>query len=68
MTKKESNYRKSIEEIETILAKIESGETDIDDLAAQIKRASTLLQECKEKLFHTEQEVEKIMKGEELKS
>jgi len=65
MTKKESVYRKSIEEIEAILAKIESGETDIDDLAVQIKRASSLLQECKEKLFQTEQEVEKIMKDEE---
>ena len=65
MTKKESNYRKSIEEIEAILAKIESGETDVDDLASEIKRASTLLQQCKEKLFNTEQEVEKIMKSEE---
>ena len=65
MAKKESGYRKSIDEIEAILAKIESGETDIDNLAAEIKRASQLLQECKEKLFLTEQEVEKIMKSEE---
>jgi len=62
MSKKESGYRQSIEEIEAILAKIESGETDIDDLAAEIKRAAKLLQDCKEKLFQTEQEVEKIMK------
>jgi len=61
MAKKEPGYRQSIEEIETILAKIESGETDIDDLAAEIKRAAKLLQDCKEKLFQTEQEVEKIM-------
>jgi len=62
MSKKESGYRQSIEEIEAILAKIESGETDIDDLAAEIKRAAKLLQDCKEKLFRTEQEVEKVMK------
>ena len=61
MSKKESGYRQSIEEIEAILTKIESGETDIDDLAAEIKRAAKLLQDCKEKLFQTEQEVEKIM-------
>jgi exodeoxyribonuclease VII small subunit len=66
MAKKESGYRKLIEEVETILAKIESGETDIDDLAAEIKRAAKLLQDCKEKLFRTEQEVEKIMKNEEV--
>jgi len=61
MAKKEHSYRQYIEEIETILAKIESGETDIDDLAAEIKRAAKLLQDCKEKLFQTEQEVEKMM-------
>jgi len=65
MSKKESNYRKSIDEIETILTKIENGETEIDDLPTEIKRAATLLQDCKEKLFRTEQEVEKIMKSEE---
>ena len=65
MAKKESGYRKSIDEIEAILAKIENGETDIDDLATEIKRAAQLLQDCKEKLFQTEQEVEKIMKNEE---
>ena len=63
MAKKEPTYRRSIEEIETILAKIESGETDIDDLSAEIKRAAKLLQDCKEKLFQTEQEVEKIVKS-----
>ena len=61
MAKKEPGYRQSVEEIETILSKMESGETDIDDLAAEIKRAAKLLQDCKEKLFQTEQEVEKIM-------
>ena len=61
MAKKETGYRESIDEIEAILAKIEGGETDIDDLTAEIKRAAKLLQDCKEKLFRTEQEVEKIM-------
>ena len=65
MAKKEQGYRESIEEIEVILAKIEDGETDIDDLSAEIKRAAKLLQDCKEKLFQTEQEVEKIMKSDE---
>ena len=65
MEKKEQGYRQSIEEVEAILAKIESGETDIDHLAAEIKRAAKLLQDCKKKLFRTEQEVEKAMKHEE---
>jgi exodeoxyribonuclease VII small subunit len=61
MSKKEQTYREYIEEIETILEKIENGETDIDELTVEIKRAAKLLQICKEKLFRTEQEVEKIM-------
>ena len=61
MAKKEYGYRKSIEEVEVILAKIENGEVDIDDLSKEIKRAALLLQECKEQLFQTEQDVEKIM-------
>ena len=64
MAKKEQGYRQSIEEIEIILAKIESGEIDIDNLTAEIKRAAKLLQDCKEKLFKTEQEVEKVIKTE----
>ena len=66
MTKNEHGYRKTIDEIETILAKIENGETDIDDLAAEINRATKLLQECKEKLLLTEQEVGKIMETNQL--
>jgi len=65
MAKKESSYRRSIEEIETILAKIENGKTDLDDLASEIKRAAKLLQDCKDMLFKTEQEVEMIMRSEE---
>jgi exodeoxyribonuclease VII small subunit len=61
MIKKEYCYSKSIEEIESILAKIESGETDIDDLSDAIKRATKLLHECKETLLKTEQEVEKVL-------
>ena len=61
MAKIEQNYSKSIKEIEVILSKIENGETDIDNLATEIKRASTLLQSCKEKLLKTEEEVGKIV-------
>ena len=61
MAKIEQSYSKAIEEIESILAKIENGETDIDNLASEIKRASILLQGCKDKLLKTEEEVGKII-------
>ena len=64
MAKKELGFSQTIQEIETIISKIENGETDIDDLAAEITRASKLLQDCKDKLFKTEQQVEKIVNHE----
>ncbi len=65
MAKKELNYRESVEEIEKILNKIESGETDVDELTEEIKKAAKLLQSCKEKLFRTEQEVANIINNDE---
>jgi exodeoxyribonuclease VII small subunit len=65
MKEKEYGYSKSIEEIEVILAKIERGETDIDDLLVEIKRATNLLHECRDKLLKTEQEVGKILNNDE---
>ena len=64
MAKKDPGFRQTIDEIETIISKIENNETDIDDLAAEITRASKLLQDCKDKLFKTEQEVDKIVNSE----
>ena len=65
MEKNKSGYLQSIEEIAAIITKIESGETDLDLLPAELKRAADLLQECRERLFKTEQEVAKIIKPEE---
>ncbi|GHT24957.1 hypothetical protein FACS189430_10820 [Bacteroidia bacterium] len=61
MAKQEITYRKATEEIEEILDNIENGETDIDELTGQIKRAAQLLQSCKDKLFRAEQVVEQIL-------
>jgi exodeoxyribonuclease VII small subunit len=65
VVKNDYNYRKSIEEIEVILEKIERGETDIDNLSAEIKRATKLLHECKQKLFQTEKKMEKVLQSDE---
>jgi len=64
MANKECGFRQTINEIETIISKIENNETDLDDLPAEIARASKLLQDCRDKLFKTEQEVSKIVNHE----
>jgi exodeoxyribonuclease VII small subunit len=62
MTQKQIKYGEAIAEIEQILKQIEQEELDVDDLTSKVQRVSELLTLCKNKLHHTEQEVEKIMK------
>ncbi|MDP4184647.1 MAG: exodeoxyribonuclease VII small subunit [Bacteroidota bacterium] len=54
-------YKEAVAEIEEILEKIENEELDVDDLSEKVKRVSSLLKICRDKLFQTEQEVEKIL-------
>jgi exodeoxyribonuclease VII small subunit len=62
MTQKQIKYGEALAEIEQILKQIEQEELDVDDLTSKVQRVSELLTLCKNKLHHTEQEVEKIMK------
>lgn len=56
------SYSESVERLENIVEKIESGEMDIDQLASQVEEASKLIKSCKEKLFSTNEAVEKLLK------
>ena len=63
MTKKsELSYNEAIQEMETILEKIENEEMDVDKLSLSVKRVSQLMKLCRGKLRKTESEVEKILK------
>lgn len=59
---KKNTYTESIQEVETILNQIESGDMDVDELSANIKRATQLLSTCKKKLRSTETEIEELFK------
>lgn len=62
MTMKENmTYEKAISRIEEITKKVESGEMDIDSLAANLKEAKELVQFCKNKLTKVEEDVKKIL-------
>lgn len=60
--KKTTSYREAMAEIEDILEKIENEELDVDELAEKVKRVSTLLMFCKDKLTKTNEQVEQILK------
>ena len=61
-TKKTKGYSEAMAEIEDILEKIENEELDVDELAEKVKRVSTLLKFCKDKLTKTNEQVEQILK------
>ena len=62
MAKEKIKYNDAIEEIESILDKMENNQLDIDDLGENVKRVASLIKLCKEKLTKTEQDVEQILK------
>jgi exodeoxyribonuclease VII small subunit len=59
----ESNYTyiDAFNELQQIVADIEIGDVNVDELASKIKRASELIAVCKAKLVASEEEVERLL-------
>ncbi|WP_029035886.1 exodeoxyribonuclease VII small subunit [Salinimicrobium xinjiangense] len=56
-------YTEAFEELQQIVRELENAEISIDELDTRVKRASTLLKICKEKLHKTEQNVLETLKS-----
>ena len=56
----EISYSLALEELQEILAELESDQIDIDELAKKVERANELLQQCQKRLTSTQMQVEKI--------
>lgn len=54
-------YNEAFDELQLIVSEIESGQTNVDELTAKIRRASQLIAICKAKLTSSEEEVEKLL-------
>ena len=63
MTNKSKNYSESIKELEEIVKSVETETLDLDELSKKVKRATELIKICKEKLFQTDAEIEKILES-----
>lgn len=61
MAQKKQSYTEAFSQLQEILQKIESGEPDVDELTANVKKASELIKFCKKKLYNTEADIEKIL-------
>jgi len=58
---KELSFSQAISSLEEILQRIEAEETDIDELAGQLERATRLLDLCRGKIRKAETEVNQIV-------
>ncbi len=58
---KKPSYTEAFEELQAIVTEMEEGEIGVDELSEKVKRAAELILICKEKLYHTEADVQKIL-------
>ena len=65
MAKTEIPYTEALAEIEKIMTKLRGENIDIDTLTAEVKRASELIEMCKQRLRTTEEEVRKLFNDEQ---
>ncbi len=61
MKEQKQTYEAAYDELQEIIADIESGEISVDLLSEKVKRAAALIAFCKEKLTSTETDVQKIL-------
>ena len=61
MAKKEKTYGEAMQELQDIMARVESDELDVDVLLDEVKKASQLIKFCKEKLHTTNDEIQKVL-------
>lgn len=55
------NYEEAMLELETIVSGIETDQVSIDELSTKVKRATELIKICKEKLYKTEEDIQKVL-------
>ncbi|MGL4957217.1 MAG: exodeoxyribonuclease VII small subunit [Bacteroidales bacterium] len=61
MGKKTFSYKEAIAEIERVVSQLESNQLDVDEMVTEVKRVNELLEQCRNKLHNTEEEVKKIL-------
>lgn len=62
MAAKKETYTEAMKKLETIVAKVEGGELDIDQLGENLKEAQRLIKFCKDKLYKADAEIKKMLK------
>jgi exodeoxyribonuclease VII small subunit len=61
-TKKEVTFEDAMQELETIVEKLEEGDVPLEEAISFYKEGMKLSKLCHDKLTHVEEEMEKILK------
>lgn len=56
-------YEEALRQLDEIVQKMERNEYSIDELTTQLKKARELIQQCKDKLTKTDEDIKKILEG-----
>ena len=59
MAEKKLSYTEAVAQIEQILARLRDEQIDVDTLAAEVKRTTELIEQCKAQLTDVEKAVKK---------
>jgi exodeoxyribonuclease VII small subunit len=59
---KEKSFEEKLEELESIVKELESGEVNLDDAIEKYSKAMKLAKECSDKIKESEKLITKIMK------
>ncbi len=65
MPKKELTYEQAMKRLETIVAELEQGTSELDALSDQIKEAQELMTFCQKKLTKVETDIKKLLNNEQ---
>lgn len=55
------NYEEAVQQLESILQRMENDELDIDELTTELKKAQQLIKMCKAKLTKVDEDIKKIL-------
>lgn len=54
-------YEQALQQLQNILREMEQGERNMDELLTQVKKANTLVEQCKNRLRGIENDVKSIL-------
>lgn len=61
MGKQTQTYEQAMNRLEEIVTAIDQEKLDIDSLSEYLKEAQTLIKFCREKLYQTDQDIQKLL-------